>query len=166
MRSFGFPRLQNRNFYFKSGLTYSVVSSGRVSARLMPEGWIFGHKGSAAFAEDSSTSELFLLGYLNSALATYFMKRIVNTTADIGYVEKLPYRRPGAELEAAVIERVGQIIEALKADPEADVQAPRAEIDDLIFNLFEIRSSRDEVRRFYRTVGRVEQPEEDQAAIE
>jgi hypothetical protein len=33
--------------------------------------------------------ELFLLGYLNSALATYFMKRIVNTTAtaDIGYLE-------------------------------------------------------------------------------
>ena len=47
---------------------------------------------------------LFLFGYLNSALATYFMKRIVNTTAtaDIGYLEKLPYRRPPAEIEAAV----------------------------------------------------------------
>jgi hypothetical protein len=45
------PRLQNRQFYFRAGLTYSVVSSGRVSARLLPEGWIFGHKGSAIFLE-------------------------------------------------------------------------------------------------------------------
>lgn len=83
--------------------------------------WIFGHKGSAIFPEDG-TSPLFLLGYLNSALATSFLKKIVNTTAT-------------------------------------------AEIDDLIFDLFEIRSTRDEVRRFHRTVGRVER-DEDQAASE
>ena len=39
------PRLQNRELLLPPGLTYSVVSSGRVSVRLMPEGWIFGHKG-------------------------------------------------------------------------------------------------------------------------
>jgi hypothetical protein len=156
------PRLQNRSFYFRPGLTYSVVSGGRVSARLLPEGWIFGHKGSAIFAEDPATSELFLLGYLNSALATYFMKKIVNTTAtaDVGYVEKLPYRRPGAELEAAVVARVEEIVRALQGDPGAEIQQLRDEIEDLIFDLFEIRSARDEVLRFYRTVGRVE----DQAA--
>ncbi len=155
---------RNRDFYFRSGLTYSVVSGGRVSVRLMPEGWIFGHKGSAIFAEENETSELFLLGYLNSALATYFMKKLVNTTAtaDVGYVEKLPYRRPPDELEAAVIVRVEQIVAALQADPAANVQSLRNEIDDLIFDLFEIRASRDEIRRFYRTVGLVE----DQAASE
>jgi hypothetical protein len=72
----GTPRktyFRNREFFFKPGLTYSVVSSGRVSVRLMPAGWIFGHKGSAIFVEDESQDERFLLGYLNSALATYFM---------------------------------------------------------------------------------------------
>lgn len=80
----------------RSGLTYSVVSSGRSSVRLLPAGWIFGHKGSAIFDEDETQSELFLLGYLNSALATYFMKKLVDTTAtaDVGCIEKLPYRRP------------------------------------------------------------------------
>jgi hypothetical protein len=39
------PRLQNRGDYFRAGLTYSVVSSGRISVRLLPEGWIFGHTG-------------------------------------------------------------------------------------------------------------------------
>lgn len=152
------PRFQNREFYFRAGLTYSVISSGRVSTRLMPEGWIFGHKGSAIFVEDDATSELFLLGYLNSALATYFMKKLVNSTAtaDIGYVEKLPYRRPSRDLETAVVERVSQIVRALQADLNSDVQGLRDEIDDLIFDQFEIRASRDDVRRFYRTVGRVQ----------
>jgi hypothetical protein len=134
----------------------------------MPEGWIFSDKGSGIFVEAGAASELFLLGYLNSALATFFMKRIVNTTATahLGYVEKLPYRRPPAELEAAVVGRVERIVEALKADPEAEIQPLRDEIDDLIFDLFKIRSSRDEIRRFYRTVGRVEADEDDQAASE
>lgn len=166
------PRLQNREFYFRPGLTYSVISSGRVSTRLMPEGWIFGHKGSAIFVEDSETLELFLLGYLNSALATYFMKKLVNSTAtaDIGYVEKLPYRRPDGELEGGVVDRVSRIIQALRTDPSADVQPLRDEVDDLIFDLFDIRTSRDLVRHFYRTVGRVEtddgEADEDQAAVE
>lgn len=151
------PEIRNRDYYFRPGLTYSVVSSGRVSVRLLPEGWIFGHKGSAIFVEDGTQSELFLLGYLNSALATYFMKKLVNTTAtaDVGYIEKLPYR-PSAALEASVVALVDQIVGALQADATADVTMLRTEIDDAIFDLFEIRTSRDEIRRFYETVGRVE----------
>ncbi|MEX2102835.1 MAG: N-6 DNA methylase [Gaiellaceae bacterium] len=161
------PRFQNRDFYFHPGLTYSVVSSAHLSVRLMPGGWIFSDKGSGIFTEDPKTRELFLLGYLNSSLATYFMKKLVNTTATahLGYIEKLPYRRPDPETEEAVVERVEQIIEALKADPDADIQSLRHEIDDLLLDLFEIRSARDEVRRFYDTVGRAEAPEA-QAASE
>ncbi|MGH3992437.1 MAG: hypothetical protein ACRDSN_08230, partial [Pseudonocardiaceae bacterium] len=124
------------------------------------------HKGSAIFVEDADTSELFLLGYLNSALATYFMKKLVNTTAtaDVGYVEKLPYRQPSKEVEAAVVRSVARIVELLQNDPEADVDALRADIDDAMFDLFEVRSQREEVRRFYRTVGLVERDVEDAQA--
>lgn len=123
----------------------------------MPGGWAWSDKGSAIFVEDGEASELFLLGYLNSALATYFMKKIVNTTATAhaGYIEKLPYRKPSPTIEAAVIERVEQIVAALKADPDTDVGALRAEIDKQIFDLFEIRDSRKEVLRFYDSIGRV-----------
>jgi type I restriction-modification system DNA methylase subunit len=157
------PRFQNRDHYFKSGITYSVISSGRVSARLMPIGWVFGHKGSAIFANENEVSTMFLLGYLNSALATYFMKKVVNTTAtaDIGYIEKLPFRKPTKEVEKAVIARVEKIVKALKADPDADVSALRSEIDDRIFDLFEIRDSREEVLRFYDQIGKaVDAPQE------
>lgn len=151
----GTPRkayLRNRGYYFAPGLTYSVVATGRVTARLLPEGWIIGHKGSGVFVEDAATSELFVLGYLNSALATYFMRKIVNTTAtaDVGYLEKLPYRRPDERLERAVGEAVERIIEARAADPEAEVESLRDEIDEQIFALFDIRTSRDEVKGLYR----------------
>lgn len=150
------PRLQNRQYYFLPGLTYSVVSSGRVTARLLPAGWVFGHKGSAIFVEADDVGELFVLGYLNSALATYFMKKIVNTTAtaDVGYVEKLPFRRPGAQLHDAVSSRVAQIVAELKRHADADISTLRNEIDEHIFELFEIGPSRSHVRRFAEDVGR------------
>ncbi len=167
----GTPRkvyFRNRDFFFRPGLTYSVISSGRVSARILPAGCVWSDKGSAIFVEDEASNELFLLGYLNSALATYFMKKLINTTATAhaGYIEKLPYRRPSPEIECAVVERVEQIVDALESDPAADIQALRDEIDDMIFDLFKIWSARDEVRRFYRTVGRVETAAEIQAASE
>ena len=128
---------------------------------------MFSHKGSAVFVDDPDVNELFLLGYLNSALATYFMKRIVNTTAtaDVGYLEKLPFRTPDPDTQARVVSRVEAIVAELRLDPLADVDPLRVEIDDAIFALFEIGDSRELVRRFYETVGRVER-EEPQAAEE
>lgn len=144
-----------------------MISSGRISARVLPPGCAWSDKGSAILVEEGQASEPFLLAYLNSALATYFMKRIVNTTATAhaGYIEKLPYRRPRPEAEQVVVGCVEQIIEALKGDPAAEIQPLRDEIDDHIFDLFEIRSVRDEVRRFYASVGRAE-PTDAQAASE
>lgn len=149
---------RNREHFFRPGLTYSVISSGRISIRLLPAGCVWTDKGSAILVESDRANELFLLGYLNSALATYFMKKLINSTATAhaGYIEKLPYRRPPPELEGAVVERVERIVAALRADPAANIQALREEVDDLVFDLFEIRASRDEVRRFYRTVGLVQ----------
>jgi hypothetical protein len=160
------PRVQNREYYFLPGLTYADVASGPLSVRLLPAGWIFSHKGSAIFVREGEGSELFLLGYLNSALATYFMKKLVNSTAtaSLGYIEKLPYRRPPADIESAVVERVDAIVTALQADPDADIGPLGSEIDDLIFDLFDIRNSRDEIRRFYNEVGKV--VSDDQAAAE
>jgi hypothetical protein len=151
---------RNRDFFFRPALTYSVVSSGRVSARLMPAGWAWSDKGSAIFTEDQETSEFFLLGYLNSALATFFMKKLVNTTATAhaGYIEKLPYRKPAKKLANEVVKRVERIVEALKADPDAEVAKLRAEIDERIFDLFEIRDSRQEVLRFYDAIGKSAKP--------
>jgi len=96
------------------------------------------------------------------------MKKLVNSTAtaDVGYVEKLPYRPPPADVEAEVVDRVGRIIRALQDDLEADIRGLRDEVDELVFDLFEIRTARDEVRRFYETAGRAGVEDAGQAAME
>ncbi len=162
----GKAAVRNRDFYFRAGLTYTVVSKARLSVRAMPQGWVFSDKGSAIFVEDDQTDSFFLLAYLNSMLATYFMKKLVNTTttAHLGYIEKLPYRRPDRDTEAGVSSRSREIVATLQADSTADIAALRTEIDELIFDLFEIGASRQHVREFYRTLDRVERP--DQAASE
>ena len=58
------------------------------------------------------------------------------------------------------------VVESLKADPEAEVSSERAAIDELIFDLFEIRSSRAQILDFYDTVGRAERSGEDVEALE
>ncbi len=63
-----------------------------------------------------------------------------------------------------MVDRVEQVVASLQANPAADVDSLRREIDDLIFDLFEIHGSRDEVRRFYETIGRVGADAADQAA--
>jgi len=63
-----------------------------------------------------------------------------------------------------VVELVRAIIAALKQDEAADVQAQREEIDDAIFDLFDIHAARGEVLRFYNAIGRVEISGEDGAA--
>lgn len=111
-------------------------------------------------APSPGTSQLFLLGYLNSSLATYFMRKIVNTTAtaDVGYLEKLPYRRPTDEIERDVVDRVRRIIAARDADPESDIRALRDQIDEGVFDLFEIEGSREEIRGLYRRAAEEENP--------
>ena len=84
------------------------------------------------------------------------MKKIVNTTAtaDVGYVEKLPFRRPGAAAQAATNALVTEIIAVLKRDPAADISGLRAQVDENIFDLFSIGPSRALVARFAEEVGR------------
>ena len=68
-------RPQNTRFYFKSGLTWSSITSYKLSMRYM-ENSIFGGGGSAMFCEKN---ELFTLGILNSAVGNYFLS-ILNPT--------------------------------------------------------------------------------------
>jgi len=125
-----------------------------------------------ARSEDFAEPPPFLLLYCGKPERTRFYRRrlladaSLAATAHIGYIEKLPYRRPPQQLEAGVVERVETVVERLKADPEAEISSERAAIDELIFDLFEIRSSRAQVLDFYDTVGRAERSGEDVEALE
>lgn len=81
--------IRNSQFYFKSGLTWSTISSGQIAFRFFEEGFLFDTKGSCIFSNDSSYD---LMPYLNSKVFNFFMS-IQSPTLDfsVGNVSKAPF---------------------------------------------------------------------------
>jgi hypothetical protein len=81
---------KNPNYYFRPGLTWSVLSSGLFSIRFHPKGFIFADKDQAMFpyAQDDI---LPLEGLLNSKVVVEFLKAISPTfDFNAGYIAKVP----------------------------------------------------------------------------
>jgi len=79
--------VKNQNYYFKAGLTWSSLSSGAISFRYSPEGFLFDAKGQMLFGEDVVN----LMAFLNSNLANYFLQLLTPTLDyNLGYVSKVP----------------------------------------------------------------------------
>jgi type II restriction/modification system DNA methylase subunit YeeA len=65
VRDFKGSTIRNPTYYFRKGLTWSDITSGKISVRFMPEGFIFEDVGPAAFFNDET--ELFsVLGQMNT----------------------------------------------------------------------------------------------------
>jgi hypothetical protein len=105
-------KLPSRDFYFKSGATWSTLFSGKVSFRLS-ECSVFETKGSICFSR-GEVSANSLLGFLNSNV-TQKLLEVVSPTLDYheGPLRTLPF----VQIEASLIEaRVGSLIEIARAD--------------------------------------------------
>ena len=64
-------RPQNREYYFKPGITWSAISSGSFSVRLFPDGFIFSNAGMALFSDRNT--RVYVAGLLNSKIAQIFL---------------------------------------------------------------------------------------------
>ena len=80
----------------------------------------------------------YLLGVMNSSAAHDFLR--ANRRSNIHLYpddwKKLPIPDVDAAAQAPVVSRVDQILVAKKADPDVDVSAPEAEIDQLVYFLY------------------------------
>jgi hypothetical protein len=78
---------KNTEWYFKPGVTYSYLTSGRFSARRLDPGAIFDVAGSSLFPEDPRT----LLALLNSSVA-HGLLQAINPTVNfqVGDLAELP----------------------------------------------------------------------------
>ena len=78
---------KNSQYYGRSGVTYSYLTAGAFSARLMPAGAIFDVAGSALFPDDPLT----VLAVLNSTVARQLL-HAVNPTVNfqVGDLAQLP----------------------------------------------------------------------------
>lgn len=86
----------------------------------------------------------YLLGLLNSKLVSWYFG-FIGTKSGMGTmrwlkytIEQLPIVYPDAAEELEVSSRVDQILAAKKADPDADTSALEAEIDQLVYKLYNL----------------------------
>ncbi|SHF11619.1 Methyltransferase domain-containing protein [Marinitoga hydrogenitolerans DSM 16785] len=82
--------LPNKQYYFKSGITYSMTTSKGPTFRILPENFLFDCKGSSIFTEDEKF-RYALLGFLNSKLAFYLYKFIAGSVdLEVGDLKQIP----------------------------------------------------------------------------
>lgn len=113
-------RPQNRQFYFREGLTFPNIAD-RFHARALPPGSIFGHKGSSIFSKHQHE----LLGFLNSRVAqVLLMAQSVTRLFEVGQVRRLCVPSLESELgsklreiSTAALTRASEYAEGDERDP-------------------------------------------------
>ena len=82
--------VRNPSYYFKKGLTWSSLTSGNISFRYTPNGFLFDSKGPICFLFNNEYI-YYYLGVLNSCISMFFLKMIAPTLDfNQGPVGKLP----------------------------------------------------------------------------
>ncbi|MCD7882906.1 MAG: BREX-1 system adenine-specific DNA-methyltransferase PglX [Lachnospiraceae bacterium] len=107
-------KITNERDYFKSGITWTALTSGKNSFRYSMHGFIFdSNKGPMLFGENNTI--IILLGLLNSAVARYFLNAI-NPTLSLqnSDLEKMPILE--SIFERINTELIEENIEISKAD--------------------------------------------------
>ncbi|MBZ1516575.1 BREX-1 system adenine-specific DNA-methyltransferase PglX [Leuconostoc mesenteroides] len=88
IKNFKFPNgkqrsvVRNPNYYFREAITWSAITSGVFSVRLMRSGFVFSNAGMAAFNDNHDTL-LLLLSLMNSKVGNYILKSL-NPTINLG----------------------------------------------------------------------------------
>lgn len=81
--------ITNLSYWFKSGLTWSMISSGNFSLRYVREGFGFDARGSMMFMDDNI--KLYILGLLCSNIVNAYLDIISPTISfEVGNISKIP----------------------------------------------------------------------------
>lgn len=75
-RNTGNYRLRDSKYYFKEAITWTMITSYKLSVRYVPEGTLFGNGGPVCFFQDDNK---YYLALLNSKVSEYIIK-VVNPT--------------------------------------------------------------------------------------
>ena len=72
--------IRNPQFYFRQGITWSSLTSGKLSMRYSPKGFLFESKGSVCFMKDENNL-LYILGLMNTSIVSN-MLLVLSPTLD------------------------------------------------------------------------------------
>ena len=84
-------RLVSKEYYFKRGLSWSALTSGNISFRYTPKGFLFDSKGPMCFPFDESKVD-YIFALLNSTVVMMFLK-LLSPSLDFnqGPIRKIPF---------------------------------------------------------------------------
>ncbi len=104
----------NLEHIFRTSLTWSLITSGDLSVRFNPDGYLFDGTGTCAFF-DASNTQLAVLGLLNTNFVRDFSKILNPTLAfQAGDFENIPFR---SEIENnTFISNTSRLIELARSD--------------------------------------------------
>ncbi|QQS33860.1 MAG: putative DNA binding domain-containing protein [Acidobacteriota bacterium] len=131
-------RFQNRDYYFRQGITFSPTGVYSPTFRLGCNA-IFGNKGSTIFSNEKPAT--LLLAILASVLSRYQLKNYLSHTVETGEEVLLNLMLPemSPEDENQLETLVQSIIDSQKLDPLYSYYLhEQREIDSLIFGLYEL----------------------------
>ena len=132
--------------FLREGIIISGVSR-RLAARYMPPGCLWDSNKAIGFvARNSDASLWYLLGLLNSRLYNFLVKGVLNTTncLQIGDIRRLPFKYPSQQQKSAVERMVKRIVKKLKKNPGYDYSQEQEQIDEVIFELYQVPPERRE----------------------
>jgi methylase of polypeptide subunit release factors len=127
------------DLFLREGIIISGVSR-KLAARYMPKGCLWDSNKAIGFvSKKSEVSIWYLLGVLNSRLYNFLAKGVLNTTncLQIDDIRRLPFKYPSQEAKSSIETGVKQIVKNLKKNPGYDYSKEQAQIDELIFELYE-----------------------------
>lgn len=130
-------RVQNSEYYFKKGICMSLINSNRQQARIMEE-VIFDQSDNGYFCEEKYI--YFFLGFFNSKLFNYLLKKIINPTANatVNYVKKVPVLIPSKEELEEINNLVNEIINKKKVDEHSNILKNEESIDKFFYKLYNL----------------------------
>jgi hypothetical protein len=108
-------RPQNTSYYFREGLTWTLLSSSYFGVRFSPSGSIFDINGMSLFVDDDKLP--VILGLMGSKVATHFL-RVLNPTLafQVGDIKKLPIVTFPSVVEKRLRELVQEAVGIAKQD--------------------------------------------------
>ena len=81
--------IQNTQYYFQEGITWSALTSGEFSVRWQEQGALFGSGGYCAFS--NRNSRFFILALLNSKVTKVFIQFVSPTmNYEVGHIKTIP----------------------------------------------------------------------------
>ena len=121
-------------FFGREGLTWQLVAS-KIKARYLPSGYILDSGAPCAFLRSGVEQDelYFLLGWLQTDLATGILKTVINHTRNIQGkdVERLPYPHwVGSSDRSEIVRVVESAVAGLMRGETADVQELTGWLED------------------------------------